>query len=289
MGEARREKLLHLFWALRGGGRGTFGVVVSVTYPTNDRLPFITFSLSVNLSTPAIAQILTMEYFAMLLELSNAGWGGFAFMPQGKLLARFFASNESLVQGNATFSLFLASAQAAVLNPQDFGVFPQSFPSFYDTYLAHQRIRLVSLEIAKDQPEKVSKVALGVSTGVTFIFVAGGAVSRANLDSAGLNPAWREALGLLVSDVTWNEGTQTAEIDRLRKQAASDLEVLDTFRRIQERISTRRLYTRNLERLQDNVHYAQLKLIKHRYDNESTMTYSLWQRVFKARRIGTNP
>ncbi|KIL56046.1 hypothetical protein M378DRAFT_17437 [Amanita muscaria Koide BX008] len=54
-------------------------------------------------------------------RVSNAGWGGFAFMPQGKLFARFFASNESLVQGNATF---LASAQAAVLNPQDLGVFP---------------------------------------------------------------------------------------------------------------------------------------------------------------------
>ncbi|KIL61582.1 hypothetical protein M378DRAFT_26004 [Amanita muscaria Koide BX008] len=268
MGEARREKLLNLFWALRGGGGGggggTFGVVVSVTYRTNDRLPLISFSLSVNLSTPVIAQNVTAEYFAMLPELSNAGWVDLPSCPRANSWHVFFVFNKSLVQGNATFSSFLASAQADVLNPQ-------SFPSFYDAYLAFFNVTgqvggtnefvslLVSLEIAKDQPEKVSKVAwefLTVSHSFSSLVVLS---SWVNPDSAGLNPAWREALGLLVSDVTWNEGSQTAEIDRLRKQAASDLEVLDTFRRIQERILTR---------LQDNVHYAQLKSIKHRYDND---------------------
>ncbi|KIL61721.1 hypothetical protein M378DRAFT_13300 [Amanita muscaria Koide BX008] len=231
-----------LFWALRGGGGGTF-----------QWLPFTSFSLSVNFSTPDIVQNVTTEYFAMLPELSNAGWGGFAFMPQGKLLARFFASNESLVQGNATFSSFLASAQAAVPNPQDFGVFPESFPSFYDAYLAFFNVtgqvggtnefvsRLVSLEIAKDQPEKVSKAALGVSNGVTFIFVAGGAVSRANPDSAGLNPAWREALGLLVSD------------------AASDLEVLDTVSpNSGTYFNEASLYEKDFKTTFFGSHYAQL-------------------------------
>ncbi|KAM6494750.1 hypothetical protein JOM56_009373 [Amanita muscaria] len=270
-----------LFWALRGGGGGTFGVVVSVTYRTHDRLPFTSFSLSVNFSTLAIAQNVTTEYFAMLPELSNAGWGGFAFMPQGKLLARFFTSNESLVQGNATFSSFLASAQAAVPNPGDFGVFPQSFPSFYDAYLEFFNVtgqvggtnefvsRLVSLEIAKDQPEKVSKVALGVSNSVAFIFVGGGAVSRVNPDSAGLNPAWREALGLLVSDVTWNEGAQTAEIDRLRKQAASDLEVLDTVSpNSGTYFNEASLYEKDFKTTFFGSHYTQLKSIKHKYDND---------------------
>ncbi|KIL58570.1 hypothetical protein M378DRAFT_313726 [Amanita muscaria Koide BX008] len=270
-----------LFWALRGGGGGTFGVVVSVTYSTHDKLPFTSISLSVNFSTAAIAQNVTTEYFAMLPELSNAGWGGYASMSPAGLMALNFASNDSVAQGNATISSFLARVQAAIPNPGDFGVLPQSFPSFYDAYLAFFNTtgqvggtnelftRLLSLEIAKDQPEKVAKAALGVSTGVSFNFVAGGAVSRVDPDSAGLNPAWRKAVGLLNSGISWNEGTPTAEIDRLRKQAASDLEVLDTVSpNSGTYFNEASLYEKDFKTTFFGSHYAQLKSIKHKYDND---------------------
>jgi hypothetical protein len=47
-------------------------------------------------------------------------------------------------------------------------------------------------------------------------------------DSAGVNPAWRESIGLLMSGISWDEGTTTAVINRLRQGATSDLEALDT-------------------------------------------------------------
>jgi hypothetical protein len=41
--------------------------------------------------------------------------------------------------------------------------------------------------------------------------VAGGAVSKVNPDSTGVNPAWRNALS-----IGWNEGTSASEINQMR-------------------------------------------------------------------------
>jgi hypothetical protein len=63
---------------------------------------------------------------------------------------------------------------------------------------------------------------------VLVSFIAGGTVSRANPESTGLNPAWRETIGQLVTGIGWPEGTPTSEIDDLRKGAAAELASLDT-------------------------------------------------------------
>ena len=62
-----------------------------------------------------------------------------------------------------------------------------------------------------------------------FSFVAGGAVSKVNPNSAGLNPAWRKAIGQVSASINWNEGTSTADINSLRKIAALNLELLDSI------------------------------------------------------------
>jgi hypothetical protein len=49
-----------------------------------------------------------------------------------------------------------------------------------------------------------------------------------NPNSTGLNPAWRETIGQLVTGISWPEGTPTSEIDELRKGAAAELASLDT-------------------------------------------------------------
>ena len=58
--------------------------------------------------------------------------------------------------------------------------------------------------------------------------MAGGAVAKINPDSAGLNPEWRKSIGELVTGIGWQEGASTADINVLRKAAASSLALLDT-------------------------------------------------------------
>lgn len=53
--------------------------------------------------------------------------------------------------------------------------------------------------------------------------VAGGAVSKVDPDSTGLNPAWRKALAQIGYNTGWAEGASTTEITQLRKQLAQNL------------------------------------------------------------------
>ncbi|KIL56051.1 hypothetical protein M378DRAFT_28427 [Amanita muscaria Koide BX008] len=137
-------------------------------------------------------------------------------------------------------------------------IFSQSVPSFYDAYLAFFNVtgqvggtnefvsRLVSLEINRRKCPKWPW---------EFLTFRRWWCCFSGLDSAGLNPSWREALGLLVSDVTWNEGS-------IRSKC------LIPSRRIQEHISTRRLYEKDFKTTLFGSHYGQLKSIKHKYDND---------------------
>jgi hypothetical protein len=45
-----------------------------------------------------------------------------------------------------------------------------------------------------------------------YSFVAGGAVSRADPDSVGVNPAWRKAILHIVAAVAWEDGQPVSEI-----------------------------------------------------------------------------
>lgn len=56
-----------------------------------------------------------------------------------------------------------------------------------------------------------------------FSYVGGGAVSRVNPDSTGLNPAWRKALVHAVFRTTWDEGASFSEIEQARAELAARL------------------------------------------------------------------
>jgi hypothetical protein len=64
-------------------------------------------------------------------------------------------------------------------------------------------------------------------THILYRLVAGGAVSRVNPNSTGLNPAWRKALAHVIFAAVWADGTTTTtEIDQLRKKLARQLTII---------------------------------------------------------------
>ncbi|KAM6495416.1 hypothetical protein JOM56_008122 [Amanita muscaria] len=268
-----------LFWALRGGGGGTYGIVLSVTYRTYDVLPVTGMRMFVNFSSLSIAQNVSTEFFAMLPSLLDAGWSGYSNLTQTSFTTLNVASNVSVAEANATFSMFIDRVRAVVGNPQDILVQVQSFSSFYEAYLAFYSgtgevggitemvSRLLSSKMARDQPEVVAKTVLSIVGGVRLSFVAGGAVSKVDPDSSGLNPAWREAVALVITGISWEEGTTSFQINRLRQSAAANLDVLD---RVSVDSGTyfneASLYEKDFKKTFFGSHYPRLKDIKRKYD-----------------------
>lgn len=116
-----------LFWALRGGGGGTFGVVTSVTYRTRPDgqiiSGFLTTSIKANTtgSTPILVKLMS-EFFRHSTNLTDGGWGGYIFTSPsapGEAMALqliLIAPNATWAQANETFNPLLQSAAALAAN-----------------------------------------------------------------------------------------------------------------------------------------------------------------------------
>lgn len=68
-----------------------------------------------------------------------------------------------------------------------------------------------------------------LSDGYICRLVAGGAVSKVDPDSTGLNPAWRKALASVTFGIGWAEGTSSTEIKQLRAELAGKLESISAL------------------------------------------------------------
>ncbi|PWY76057.1 FAD-binding domain-containing protein [Aspergillus sclerotioniger CBS 115572] len=130
-GQVRRANACQntdLFWALRGGGGGTYGVVLESTSSVEPRLPLVFAYLTVpaNVTHPdAFAQLL-MEH---AVRWSQQGWGG----PN---------SMNSLVMANPFLNL--AAARASLAEAIDYvkaqpggTVVFESYPDFFPVYEAY--------------------------------------------------------------------------------------------------------------------------------------------------------
>ena len=110
-----------LFFALRGGGGGTYGVVTSVTYQTHPNLPLIAAVLAVSTDSPtpsAPLRSLFSTLVAMHPNLSDAGWGGSAALTAGAgtgdlvLSAMYVLVNGTSATANASIGPLFEQARA---------------------------------------------------------------------------------------------------------------------------------------------------------------------------------
>ena len=89
-----------LFWALRGGGGGTYGVVLSATYKTHPKFSLTTPILQVNFTSPEIAQSVATELFRLHPDLSDAGWGAYTWVYPEFMAALFVVPNVTVDDAN---------------------------------------------------------------------------------------------------------------------------------------------------------------------------------------------
>ncbi|QRV90344.1 FAD-binding domain protein [Ceratobasidium sp. AG-Ba] len=196
-----------LFWALRGGGGGTWGVTLDVTYKTHPALSGIVGLLFIsNVTSTEKLTNLTEVFFRIrgyAFWLSSVSFGFLAIHPNAPDVA---TTNSSLLP------LFDWATQNPGTQILSVGILHPTFYSFFTRWITDVGIaatnwiggRLISKSALSKNSAKLADLAVNIppymSTSINI--VGGGAVDKVDPESTGLNPQWRNhAL------VTWNPGT----------------------------------------------------------------------------------
>ncbi|KAG6326121.1 hypothetical protein ID866_12968, partial [Astraeus odoratus] len=109
-----------LFWALRGGGGGTYGIVTSVTYRTYPSLPVAFYVMEANVTTSNVMNELIGGVLQFQANLTDAGWGGYGGISINSTYLTIIAPNMSTEVANATTQTltdFVLSLQSQGVSP----------------------------------------------------------------------------------------------------------------------------------------------------------------------------
>ncbi|EAU82165.2 FAD binding domain-containing protein [Coprinopsis cinerea okayama7 len=273
-----------LFWALRGGGGGTYGIVTSATYKTHPISPVVTAYLQMNITSPEIAQEVITEYVRLHPTLTDQGWGGYSQVLPNHLFFIYLSPNKSVDDGNAAFNTFFELARERSNGTALAGVVPyDSFWSWFSSSFEENAgsqvggrpeisSRLLSREAVENDPEMVARLMLSVpnGSGVPWNIVAGGAVSQVDPESTGLNPAWRQAVAQIYVGEGWGDGYNLEEIERARERLKNGTDILDPISVDSAAyLNEAMLWEEDFKKSFFGSHYDRLKAIKVEYDPDS--------------------
>ncbi|KAK7470125.1 hypothetical protein VKT23_001566 [Stygiomarasmius scandens] len=264
-----------LFWAVRGGGGGTYGVLTSVTYRTHEITPFIGVFASCNFSSPASAKSVVSEFFRIWPSLSDLEWGGYTTLSNATFGFFMVAPNASWADVNATIDPFFdvlhnTSADTVALTVPFDGFF-----SWYQALFASGAQVGFNTEISSrllpretfDNHESMAEALLSFPGGILLNHVAGGKVSEFDPDSAGLNPAWRKAILHVTVSGGWSDGATVDEIRVVQEQLKEELAVLENLAPGGGAyFNEASLYEPDPQHTFFGDHYERLEEIKDKYD-----------------------
>ncbi|KIJ13630.1 hypothetical protein PAXINDRAFT_80827 [Paxillus involutus ATCC 200175] len=266
-----------LFWALRGGGGGTYGIVTSVTYRTYPSIPLQLYEFQANSTNSSAMLQLVGELLRSQPQFTDDGWSGYGSISNQTLSFGYMAPNMTNETATATTQAWTNYALSLEPWGVTSGTVMYSYPSFYDLYeplfstgpsggvnLMFSS-RLLSRDTVANKYKEVAQVL--IDCGATFNMIAGGKVNQIDPDSAGLNPAWRNAVVETVCGFSWQDGTSTTEIQELIDRFRGRIKTMyDLTPNDGAYFNEASLFEINWQETFFGSHYSALKSIKNKYD-----------------------
>ncbi|KAL7266287.1 hypothetical protein RUND412_011172 [Rhizina undulata] len=240
-----------IFWALRGGGGGTFGVVLKATvraYPspqTTTHLLLLNSTVAGNLSlfweavTYIHSQMPTLSdegfqgYYAIIGMPTTPffGWQLYLYnRPNGTAEKIFKPIQEKL----DSLSIGVNSYSQATSHPtwlEAYEAVSSPIPVGSNTILGDRLLPRTAFEgdQAALKGALIGFVPTGSSDGFTGHLVAGGqVVKNKNLDMA-LNPAWRDTYVHLVVNRVWDDSATDVEKAKVVEETAANVHAFDSL------------------------------------------------------------
>ncbi|KNG81506.1 FAD/FMN-containing isoamyl alcohol oxidase MreA-like protein [Aspergillus nomiae NRRL 13137] len=225
-----------LFWALRGGGGGTFGVVVSVTVRTFDDAPLILTNLNITTSVgnPQYWDALT-DFHASLPRINDAKGAGYYWMvPDIKLSENTSVSTLTQVSSSPIKQTQHRLTYASYAIPSVGFIFSNIFLTGSSDQTGGVSLlgsRLFSRDLlssnngSRKLTSALRSIRVDPGSAILGHLVAGGAVANnaGKVDSA-LNPAWRKAITHIVIPRGWEPNATLAEQEAVKRNL-TDVEV----------------------------------------------------------------
>ncbi|KAJ7348423.1 FAD-binding domain-containing protein [Mycena albidolilacea] len=275
-----------LFFALRGGGAGSWGVIVSATLRTHPTFNVTSSIIELAASSNAAAAALAGVHTKHIFDLDAVRGGQYYYLESAgnntSVLGLSTFTNTSLEQGTAILTPFLDDALAVPGVSLISKTFQQTLinDALFQTddvvganLVMGSRLVPTAAYQALDAPATVEKVYRELldsgPQGILGHLVAGGQVSdNVNISSA-VNPAWRTAKTHVILPYAWDDSASLAEINTLRHEfQTSHLAILEQLSgpNAGSYSNEADMFEPNWKTTFYGPNYAKLSAIKQKYD-----------------------
>lgn len=275
-----------LFWALRGGGGGTFSIVVEATHQVEPAVSFVVASIDFTSNSTNL-----IPFYGILVDnaltWASQGWGGHINGASVILLSPLLTLSDAT--DSMTPAALYAEAQGGSANFTEY----TSFYSFFEEFvvIGDNGGGVGEIDITNDflmpkevfvhadsRAQLVDFFASFIAAGNTpYVPVVGPYLYNYTANSTSATPAWRDTLWLVGADYSWRWNSTLVERQAVVETSESQAEILVKLTGGAMYVSEATPFTSNWQDAFWGKNYAHLLAIKHKYDPDGVL--SCWQCV----------